>query len=70
MIMSPRERNRNVPSKLVTSKEVAIGEDRDEREGADTGRGIEPGEGGDIEFEIGRDVAGRELSPEASGAAA
>lgn len=35
-----------------------------------TGRGVEPGEGGDLEFAIGRDVAGRELSPsEASGAA-
>src|SRR5947208_12856692 len=42
----------------------------DECERGVTGRGVEPRESGDIEFEIGRDVAGRELSPsEASGAA-
>ena len=42
----------------------------DECARVDTGRGVEPGEGGDPEFEIGGDVAGRELSPgEASGAA-
>jgi hypothetical protein len=42
----------------------------DECERADTGGSIEPREGGDAEFGIGRDVAGRELSPgDASGAA-
>src|SRR4249919_2811348 len=69
--MSPRERNRNVPSKLMTSKEVTVGEDRNERAGADASRGVEPREGGDPEFEFGGDVVGRELSAgEASGAAA
>src|SRR6266851_8453571 len=68
--MSPRQRNRNVPSKLMTSKEVAVGEDRDERAGVDASRGAEPREGGDAESEIGGDVVGGELSPgEASGAA-
>src|SRR5947209_17474653 len=42
----------------------------DECERVDTGRDIEPREGGDAECGIGRDVAGRELSPgEAPGAA-
>src|SRR5215203_2213948 len=68
--MSPRERNRNVPSKLMTSKGVTGGEDRHERAGADAGRGVEPREGGDAESDLGGDVDGGELSPgEASGAA-
>src|SRR5437870_11035040 len=68
--MSPRERNRNVPSKLMTSKEVAVGKDRHERAGVDASRGAEPREGGDVESEIGGDVVGGELSPgEASRAA-
>src|SRR5215218_10996244 len=68
--MSPRQRNRNVPSKLMTSKGVTVGEDRNERAGADAGRGVEPREGGHAESDIGGDVDGRELSPgEASGAA-
>src|ERR1700737_1161493 len=68
--MSPRQRNRNVPSKLMTSKEVTVGEDRNERAGVDASRGAEPREGGDAESEIGGDVVGGELSPsEASGAA-
>src|SRR5882762_209756 len=68
--MSPRERNRNVPSKLMTSKEVAVGEDRNERAGANASGGVEPGEGGDTAFGFGGDVVGRELSAgEASRAA-
>ena len=35
----------------------------DERERVDTGGSVEPREGGDAECAIGRDVAGRELSP-------
>src|SRR5712692_1765297 len=56
--------------KLVTSKGVIAGKDMDECARVETGGGVEPREGGDTEFGIGRDVAGRELSPgEASGAA-
>ena len=54
----------------MTSKEVTVGEDRDERAGVDASRGAESREGGDAESEIGGDVVGGELSPgEASGAA-
>src|SRR5215204_7283546 len=68
--MSPRERNRSVPSKLRTSKEVAGGEDRDEWARVDARRGAEPGSGGDIESPIGGHVVGGELSPgEAPGTA-
>ena len=68
--MSPRQRNRNVPSKLMTSKGVTVGEDRNERAGVDAGGGVEPREGGDAEPGFGGDLDGRELSPgEASGAA-
>ena len=56
--------------KLVTLKEVIAGKDMDECARVESGRGVEPREGGDIEFGIGRDDAGRELSPgKASGAA-
>src|SRR3972149_9934577 len=55
--------------KLVTSKGVITGKDMDERARVDTGGGVEPREGGEPQCGIGRDVAGRELSPgEAVGA--
>src|SRR5882672_2705056 len=56
--------------KLMTSKGVIAGKDMDECARVVTGRGVEPREGGDPEFEIGRDVAGGQLSAgEAFGAA-
>ena len=56
--------------KLMTSKGSLFGKDIDECERVGAGGGVEPREGGDTEFGIGGDVAGRELSPgEASGAA-
>src|SRR6266545_820301 len=68
--MSPRQRNRNVHSKLMASKGVTVGEDRNERAGTDTGGGVEPREGGDAESGFSSDIDGRELSPgEASGTA-
>src|SRR5437879_2443920 len=48
--------------KLVTSKEVAVEEDMDERERTDAGGGLEPRESGDVKFGFGGDVAGGELS--------
>src|SRR4051812_3234589 len=61
--MSPRQRNRNVPFKLMTSKGVTGGEDGHERAGADAGGGVEPRAGGDVESAVRGDVDGRELSP-------
>src|SRR3970040_1438036 len=55
--------------KLVTLKGVITGKDMDERARVDTGGGVEPRQGGDPQCGVGRDVAGRELSPgEAVGA--
>ena len=42
----------------MTSKGVTVGEDRDERAGADAGGGVEPREGGDAESGVGGDVDG------------
>src|SRR5437762_14279235 len=70
LIMSPRERNRNVPLSWWPPGRSPIGKDGDECERIDAGGGVESRKGGDIEFGFGGDAVGGELSPgEAFGAA-